>query len=534
MPRGVPATIDDVGTTAVASRSARAALLAAVLGFFIVTFDAVVVNVALPSIRTDLGGGIAGLQWVVDGYTLMFAALLLAAGAFSDRRGARRAFIIGVVGFVAASAACGLAPGLGLLVAARFVQGSAAAVMMPASMALIGQAYPEARSRARAVAIWAMGGAIASSSAPVLGGVLTVVSWRLIFLINIPVGVVAIALAIRTKPSPTREVSFDTVGFVAAVAAMGGLTFGAIEAGEHGFTAPVVIAAFAVAALASAAFIVRQRNAAHPMVPLDLFRRRNVTVTIAVGFAFVVGYYGLPFVMSLYLQQTRHLSAFQTGLVFLPMMLIGAALTPSSARIAERFGSTPSRRHRTRPDERRPHRPGHDHGDRHANHRRRADASRRARRPIDHATGHRRAAQQRPRRHRWNRQRGVQHEPATRRRSRHRCLRGAARPTRRSRPRTPPQPPDRSRRRRSRRLHRPTPHHPRHRQRGATVRPDLAAQPHRIEHRVTTTTTTQLAALATASEIDITTPQRRHAPPSNHDLGRRPLTSAVCGRALPV
>ena len=340
MPRGVPATIDDVGTTAVASRSARAALLAAVLGFFIVTFDAVVVNVALPSIRTDLGGGIAGLQWVVDGYTLMFAALLLAAGAFSDRRGARRAFIIGVVGFVAASAACGLAPGLGLLVAARFVQGSAAAVMMPASMALIGQAYPEARSRARAVAIWAMGGAIASSSAPVLGGVLTVVSWRLIFLINIPVGVVAIALAIRTNPSPTREVSFDTVGFVTAVAAMGGLTFGAIEAGEHGFTAPVVIAAFALAALASAAFIVRQRNTAHPMVPLDLFRRRNVTVTIAVGFAFVVGYYGLPFVMSLYLQQTRHLSAFQTGLVFLPMMLIGAALTPSSARIAERFGST--------------------------------------------------------------------------------------------------------------------------------------------------------------------------------------------------
>ena len=178
----------------------RAALAAAVLGFFIVTFDAVVVDVALPSIRADLGGGISGLQWVVDGYTLMFAALLLAAGAFSDRARRRRAFTVGVVVFVAASAACGLAPGLGTLVAARFAQGSAAAVMMPASMALIGQTYPDPTRRARAVAIWAMGGAIASSSGPVLGGLLTLVSWRLIFLINIPVGLVAVALAARIEP----------------------------------------------------------------------------------------------------------------------------------------------------------------------------------------------------------------------------------------------------------------------------------------------------------------------------------------------
>jgi DHA2 family methylenomycin A resistance protein-like MFS transporter len=317
----------------------QAALAAAVLGFFIVTFDAVVVNVALPSVRSDLGGGISGLQWVVDGYTLMFAALLLAAGAFSDRRGARRAFTIGVVGFVAASAGCGLAPGLGTLIVARFVQGSAAAVMMPASMALIGQAYPDPARRARAVAIWAMGGAIASSSGPVLGGLLTVMSWRLIFLINIPVGVLAVALAARIQPSQRREVPFDGVGFATAVVAMGGLTFGAIEAGERGFTAPIVLAAFIVAAIACSAFVARQRRAAHPMVPLELFQRRNVTVSVAVGFAFVVGYYGLPFVMSLYLQQTHGLSAFQTGLVFLPMMISGALLTPFSARIAEHFSA---------------------------------------------------------------------------------------------------------------------------------------------------------------------------------------------------
>src|SRR3954447_22840737 len=134
------------------------ALGAAVLGFFVVTLDAVVVNVALPSIRGGLGGGITGLQWVVDGYTLMFAALLLSAGSLTDRFGARRAFGAGVAGFVLASLACGVAPGLGTLVGARFVQGAAAAVMMPASMALIGQAYPDPVKRARAVAVWALGG----------------------------------------------------------------------------------------------------------------------------------------------------------------------------------------------------------------------------------------------------------------------------------------------------------------------------------------------------------------------------------------
>ncbi|HYS39836.1 MAG TPA: MFS transporter, partial [Pseudonocardiaceae bacterium] len=140
-------------------RHPGAALTAAVLGNFVVILDAVVVNVALPSIRHSLGGGVSGLQWVVDGYTLMFAALLLSAGALSDRVGARRAFGRGMVLFVLASAACGLAPGIGALVTARLVQGSAAAVMMPSSMALIRQVFPGATTRARALAIWAMGGA---------------------------------------------------------------------------------------------------------------------------------------------------------------------------------------------------------------------------------------------------------------------------------------------------------------------------------------------------------------------------------------
>jgi DHA2 family methylenomycin A resistance protein-like MFS transporter len=298
-----------------------------------------VVNIALPSIRADLGGGITGLQWVVDGYTLMFAALLLSAGVLSDRAGARRAFGAGIGLFVVASAACGLAPTIGALVAARFVQGTAAAMIMPSSMALISQAYPDPVQRARAVAVWAMGGAVASSCGPVLAGALTLVDWRTIFVVNVPAGAVALALLARAQRSPRRQVPFDWPGQVTAVAAMGGLAYGAIEGGAAGFTTLRVITAFVVAAVALAAFLLVQARGRHPVVPLEMFRARNVSVAVAVGFAFIVGYYGLPFVMSLDLQQQRGLSSLGAGMAFLPMMLIGLVFTPFSARVAERAGA---------------------------------------------------------------------------------------------------------------------------------------------------------------------------------------------------
>jgi MFS transporter, DHA2 family, methylenomycin A resistance protein len=325
--------------TSSGSRQSRLTLLAAVMGFFVVTLDAVVVNVALPSMHHAFGGGISGLQWVVDAYTLAFAGLLLTAGALSDRMGARRAFTVGVAVFVAASAACGLAPGLGFLVAARFVQGSAAAALMPASMALLSHGFPAGPRRARAVALWAMGGVAASTSGPLLGGLLTVVSWRLIFFINLPAGAAAMVLAAGIAPSPRRRASFDWAGQLSGVTAVGALTYGAIHAGAVGFTAPQVLAAFAVAMLSLIGFVAVEARVAHPMVPLRLFRSRNVSVPVAVGFGFVVGFYGLPFVMSFYLQQVRHLSAFATGMVFLPMALVGAVLTPFSARLTERLGN---------------------------------------------------------------------------------------------------------------------------------------------------------------------------------------------------
>jgi MFS transporter, DHA2 family, methylenomycin A resistance protein len=203
--------------------------------------------------------------------------------------------------------------------------------MMPSSMALIRQAFPDPVMRGRAVAIWAMGGAVASSSGPVLGGVLDLLDWRLIFSINLPVGALALLLLARTQPSPRRHAPFDWIGQLTAVLAMGGLTYGAIEAGAAGFATPRVLAALAV-------FVAAQAQVSHPMVPLDLFRSRTVVITVATGFAFMVGYYGLPFVFSLYFQELRSLSALGTGVMFLPMMLIGAALTPFSARAAERLG----------------------------------------------------------------------------------------------------------------------------------------------------------------------------------------------------
>jgi MFS transporter, DHA2 family, methylenomycin A resistance protein len=313
-------------------------LAAALLGFFVVTLDAVIVNVALPDIRRELAGGMSGLQWVADGYTLMFAAFLLSAGSLADRVGARRAFGAGLTVFIVASAGCGLAPSLGLLVAARFVQGGAAAVMMPSSMALISHAYADPVRRARAVALWSMGGVAASTSGPVLGGLLTLVSWRLIFFVNVPAGVIALLLLARAGRSPRHRVPFDWSGQAAAVIGMGALTYGAIEAGAAGPAAPAVLAAFAVAVAALAAFGVLQARGRHPMVPLELFRSSAVRVAVAAGFAFMVGYYGLPFVMSLYLQQLRGVSALGTGIAFLPMMVTGGIVTPFTARLAERFG----------------------------------------------------------------------------------------------------------------------------------------------------------------------------------------------------
>jgi DHA2 family methylenomycin A resistance protein-like MFS transporter len=210
---------------------------------------------------------------------------------------------------------------------------------MPTSLALIREGYADAHQRARAIALWSLGGAVASAAGPVVGGFLTLLSWRAIFFINLPVGVAVLYLLARVARSPRRAAPFDWVGQVTAVAGMGGLTYGLIEGGADGFTAPRVIAALTVAVLALLAFFVAQVHAAHPMVPLGLFRSRPVAVSVAGGFTFTVGFYGLVFLLSLYLQQLRGLSPLATGLAFVPMTGLTGVVTLVAPRIAARFGS---------------------------------------------------------------------------------------------------------------------------------------------------------------------------------------------------
>ncbi len=314
-------------------------LATAFMGIFLLNLDAMAMNVALPGIGRALGGSTAGLQWIVDAYTLMFAALLLSAGALSDRIGASRAFGAGVAVFTVASAACALAPGLGELIVARLVQGSAAAIMLPSSLALVRQAFPDAGARARAIALWTVGGAVAVAAGPVVGGVLAgTLGWRTIFVVNLPVGIAALAVLTRAERSPRRATALDPYGQLTAVIALVALTYGVIDGGEHGFDEPVVLGCLGLAAVATAAFVMIEARTAAPTVPLGLFRSRTVTVSVVIGFVVNAAFYGLVFVLSLFLQDVVNLSAMTAGLMFLPMMALIAGANLASARAAARWG----------------------------------------------------------------------------------------------------------------------------------------------------------------------------------------------------
>jgi MFS transporter, DHA2 family, methylenomycin A resistance protein len=308
------------------------------VGYFIITLDALVVTVALPAIAADVGGGIAGLQWVIDAYTVMFAALLLFAGSASDRFGARETFGAGVAIFTLSSAICAVAPSLGLLVAARLAQGVGAALMTPASMALLLAAYPESAERARAIGIWAVGAAVATVSGPLLGGALSLVSWRLIFLINVPVGLLTLLYLGRVPSSPKRPVPFDFIGQAASLLGLTALIWAVIEGGETGYGKVPVVTAFVLASMAFTSFFLAQRHGSHPMVPPALARSPRVVMATAAGFVVIGSFFGMVFLLSLYLQQDRGLTALETGFVFLPMTLLTVWGNVAAGRAAARLG----------------------------------------------------------------------------------------------------------------------------------------------------------------------------------------------------
>ncbi|MCX5344356.1 MFS transporter [Streptomyces atratus] len=308
-------------------------LVASLLGFALIMLDASVVNVALPSMGSDLGGGMAGLQWVVDAYTIAFAALLLSTGAFSDRIGATRAYTAGIALFTLTSVACGLAPNLPALIGFRVVQGIAAAVVLPTTLALVRQAYADPAQRGRAVSLWAAGGTTAAALGPVAGGALTTAwDWRAVFFINLPVGLLALALTFRAPRSARRPAPLDLPGQLTAVLALAALAFAVIE---HGTLAPV---ALGVAVLSLAAFLRIESRRPHPVVPLGLFRNRTVAVAVTAGSALSVAFYGMIFVFSLFCQQVRNQSALTAGLMFLPMTGLLVVVNVLSGRLANRHG----------------------------------------------------------------------------------------------------------------------------------------------------------------------------------------------------
>lgn len=314
-------------------------LVAALLGFFMISLDATVVNVALPAIGQSLRGATSGLQWAVDGYTVPFAALLISAGAVSDRLGARRVFGWGLAVFAVASAACGLAPSLPVLIGARVAQACAGAVVLPSSLALVRQAFADPAGRARAVAVWSAGGAAAIAAGPVLGGVLTsALGWRSIFFVNLPVGAVTLALAARAPRSPRLAAPVDSAGQVTAVLALAGLAFGVISGGASGFASPPALAGLAIGAVGAGCFAVAESRVARPMVPLALLRSRAVAACLLTGFSINAAFYGIAFVLSLYFQRVLGEPPVTAGLLFLPMTGLLTVANLGSARVASRWG----------------------------------------------------------------------------------------------------------------------------------------------------------------------------------------------------
>ncbi|MFE3865489.1 MFS transporter [Streptomyces goshikiensis] len=311
------------------------------IGLFLVQLDVTVVNVALPTIGADLGTSVSGLQWVVDGYAVPFASLLLAGGTLGDRYGHRRLVLWGLAIFAVGSTACGFAPTAGVLIAARAVQGVGAAALLPATLAVITHAYPEKKERAKAIGIWAAVAGLSLPLGPLLGGLLVAgPGWRRVFLINLPIIAGALYPVLRAVP-PSREATarrLDIPGTVLGALTLTCCTLTLIEGGRSGWlTAATAVAFVATLALACAFLFTEQRHP-EPAVPLSFFRDRGFST--ANGAALVVNLVGVSTVFNttLYLQDVLHLAPLPAGAGLLPMFVPLIGLAPLTGRITARYG----------------------------------------------------------------------------------------------------------------------------------------------------------------------------------------------------
>ncbi|WP_285599293.1 MFS transporter [Kineosporia sp. NBRC 101731] len=335
-PRKAPT--EDAAPLRLSTPSGRWVLTAAVLGSAVVSLDATVVNVALPTIGRDLDADVAGMQWTVNGYALTLASLILLGGSLGDRFGRRRVFLIGVAWFGVASLMCGVAPNLETLVLARALQGVGGALLTPGSLAMISSSFHPA-DRARAIGAWSGLGGVSAALGPLLGGALLEQSWRLVFLINLPLTVFVIGLALRHVPEsldPTAPRRPDLAGSVTGAIGLGGLTYALIAAG--GSSTTVVTAAALIGALGLVAFVLTERRSNHPLIPLDIFTSRQFTAANLVTFALYAAISGTFFLLAIVLQVVTGLSPLQAGAATLPLTAIMLTLSSRTGALSARIG----------------------------------------------------------------------------------------------------------------------------------------------------------------------------------------------------
>ncbi|MEJ2208619.1 MAG: MFS transporter [Anaerolineae bacterium] len=331
------------GTPELPPRDARRwTLIATILASGIVFLDSTVVNVALPSIDRQLNTGLSGLQWIVDGYVLTLAALLILGGSLGDRYGRRRVMTIGLILFGIASMVCGLAPSTSWLIVARLLQGVGGALLVPGSLALLRATYPEGEERGRAIGLWSGWSGITTVIGPLLGGWLVdTFSWRWVFFINLPIVVVAVALMLTRVPESRSEGAsqrLDWLGAALVTASLGGLAYGLIEGPVVGWGSPLVIAGLVGGAVGLGLFILAERSVADPMVPLGLFGSRNFTAANLTTLGVYFALYGTSFFLIIYLQNVMGFSALIAGMVLAPMSLLLLLLSPLLGRLAGRYG----------------------------------------------------------------------------------------------------------------------------------------------------------------------------------------------------
>ena len=309
--------------------------------FFMIVLDTSIVNLALPRIGNELNSDLATLQWLVDGYALVFASLLLGAGALGDRFGAKATFMCGLVVFTLASALCGLAPDIEALQISRIVQGFGAALLLPNSLAALNNAFADELRRSKAVAAWATSGALGVALGPVLGGLLVQgIGWRSIFMVNVPVGLIALWLTQRGIPQGVRDRSrsFDVMGQLLAVGTLASATYALIGISHAGSTAMYSWIAGASSVVLGLGFIAVEARGTSPMLPLSLLRRRTLGPVALVGLLHNVAIYGLIFVLSLSFQRLRQLTPVGAGLLFLPLTIGLGIGTRIGAVVLRNFG----------------------------------------------------------------------------------------------------------------------------------------------------------------------------------------------------